>query len=94
MSRTGLLIDWTSLQDHGFRVAHKLALCQVWNAKFDERDIAGFEAVGSQGGSVGQSLASGTASAAHSLAAPAQSPQAAETPRDSGFNQPTQILVQ
>ena len=69
-----------------------------WNAKFDERDIAGFEAVGSQGGSVGQSLASGTASAAHSLAAPAQSPrpaqEAAETPRDSGFNQPTQTLVQ
>ena len=27
------------------------------NARFDERDIAGFEAVGSQGGSVGQSLA-------------------------------------
>ena len=47
---------------------------------------------------VGQSLASGTASAAHSLAAPAQSPrpaqEAAETPRDSGFNQPTQTLVQ
>ena len=56
-----------------------------WNAKFDERgDVAGFEALGSQGGSVAQSLASGTASAAHSLAAP----------RDSGFNQPTQTLVQ
>ena len=71
-----------------------------WNAKFDERgDITAFEPVGSQRGSVAESLASGPESAAQSLApASSQSPppvqETTETPRDSGFNQPTQSLVQ
>ena len=63
-------------------------MVRSWNAKFDARgDIAGFEAVGGLDASVDPSQAGGTSSLAQSVATQ-------DTPRDTGFQAPTETLVQ